>query len=572
MESIDEEHCYTKDGTVDYLNRPADRKKTGTWKACPFILGHECLERLAYYGMSSNLLQYFKDQLNQHSTTASKSLSNWSGTCYAMPLVGAFLADSYLGRYNTIAGFSVIYVVGMALLTLSTSIPGLKPTCHEKDTCHATSSQAALCYTALYFMALGSGAIKPCVSSYGADQFDDVDEPERARKSSFFVWFYFSINLGALVATSVVMWVQAQDGWAWGFGIPTIAMAGAAGFFFAGTRVYRYQRPGGSPLTRLCQVVVASVRKYRVVVPEDGCMLYETSDAQSAIVGSRKLNHTEQFRFLDRAAVFTQSDFNKGTANPWRLCTVTQVEELKGLLRLLPVWATGIIFSTVYGQMGNMFLLQALYLDSRVGGTHFRVPVASLTTFDTIGVMFWVIVYDRAIIPVARRFTGHRNGLTPLQRMGSGLLVSVFAMLAAAALEVARLDTVRRHGLYDVQEAPISIFWQVPQYFIIGFAEVLTQIGHLEFFYDQAPDSMRSLCSALSLTTFALGNYMSSVLVTLVTVFSTRNGGPGWIPDNLNYGHLHYFFELLAILSVLNLGLFVIVARRFTNKKTVETL
>lgn len=107
----DEDDNYTKDGTVDYKNDPARRNKTGTWKACPFILGNECCERLAYYGMSSNLLLYFTNQLNQHTATASKNLSNWSGTCYVMPLVGAFLADAYLGRYWTIASFSIIYVM-----------------------------------------------------------------------------------------------------------------------------------------------------------------------------------------------------------------------------------------------------------------------------------------------------------------------------------------------------------------------------------------------------------------------------------------------------------------------------
>ena len=73
--------------------------------------GCECCERLAYYGMSSNLFLYFTNQLNEHNAAASKNLSNWAGTCYVMPLVGAFIADSYLGRYWTIATFSIIYVI-----------------------------------------------------------------------------------------------------------------------------------------------------------------------------------------------------------------------------------------------------------------------------------------------------------------------------------------------------------------------------------------------------------------------------------------------------------------------------
>lgn len=186
----------------------------------------------------------------------------------------------------------------MTLLTLSASVPTLKPTCHEKDNCYATSSQTAVCFAALYLVALGTGGIKPCVSSYGADQFDDADEVEKGHKSSFFNWFYFSINVGALIASSVLVWIQVNIGWGWGFGVPAAAMAVAVAFFFSGTRLFRYQKPGGSPLTRLCQVVVAAVRKHRIAVPDDKSALYETPDAESAIVGSRKLDHTNELRYV----------------------------------------------------------------------------------------------------------------------------------------------------------------------------------------------------------------------------------------------------------------------------------
>ena len=146
-EAMSEEEFLTKDGTLDHKGNPADKRITGTWKACPFIIGkylifmqilcfagfddflpvlgfddfsgNECCERLAYYGMSSNLVLYFKNQLNQSSATATKNNSDWSGTCYLTPLLGAFLADAYLGRYWTIAGFSIIYVF-VSISTLTT--------------------------------------------------------------------------------------------------------------------------------------------------------------------------------------------------------------------------------------------------------------------------------------------------------------------------------------------------------------------------------------------------------------------------------------------------------------------
>ncbi|GKV07984.1 hypothetical protein SLEP1_g19678 [Rubroshorea leprosula] len=520
-EAMAEDDIYTKDGTVDYKGNPANKSKTGTWRACPFIIGNEFCERLAYYGMSTNLIVYFTHQLNQHSSVATRNNQNWSGTCYITPFIGAFLADSYLGRFWTIFWFSIIYVSGMSLLALSASVHGIKPRCYTDDSCNPTKTQSAVCFIALYLIALGTGGIKPCVSSYGADQFDDTDEAEKKHKSSFFNWFYFSINVGSLIAGSVLVWVQDN---------------------------------------------------YRVAVPIDKSRLHETADAESDIKGSRKIEHTKNLSFFDKAAVQTQSDYIRGSLSPWRLCTVTQVEELKTIIRLLPIWATGIIFATVYSQMGSLFVLQGERMDTHVGKSTFSIPAASLSIFDTLSVIFWIPVYDRIIVPVARKFTGHKSGITQLQRIGIGLFISIFSMVAAAILELVRLREVRRHNYYELKEMPMSIFWQVPQYFLIGCAEVFTFIGQLEFFYEQAPDAMRSFCSALQLTTVALGNYLSSLLVTIVTSVSTRNGKVGWIPDNLNYGHLHYFFWLLTVLSVLNLGVFILIAKWYTYKTPVGTL
>ncbi|KAL0338218.1 UNVERIFIED_CONTAM: protein NRT1/ PTR FAMILY 8.2 [Sesamum angustifolium] len=154
--------------------------------------------------------------------------------------------------------------------------------------------------------------------------------------------------------------------------------------------------------------------------------------------------------------------------------------------------------------------------------------------------------------------------------MGIGLVIATFAMIVAGLLEVARLDYVRRNNYYDQPTIPMSIFWQVPQYFLVGCAEVFTNIGQLEFFYDQAPDAMRSLCSALALTTHAGGHYLSSALVVVVTKLTTKHGQLGWIPkENMNRGHLDYFYWLLAILSSINFFVYLLIAKWYTYKKTV---
>ncbi|GMI81739.1 NRT1/ PTR family 8.1, ARABIDOPSIS THALIANA PEPTIDE TRANSPORTER 1, peptide transporter 1 [Hibiscus trionum] len=505
---MEEDDIYTKDGTVDYRGNPDEKKKTGTWRACPFIIGNEGCERLAYSGMSTNLVLYFKHRLNQRTWVAATNNQIWGGTCYITPLI---------------ACFSIIYIIGMTLLALSAFVHGMRPRCSADDNCNPTDTQSAMAFLALYLIALGTGGIKPCVSSYGADQFDDKDEKEKKHNSSFFNWFYLSINIGALIAASVL-------------------------------------------------VLAASIRKFEVAVPADKSLLHETGDKESNIKGSRKIDHTNDLSFFDKVAVEIETDRLKGSGNPWRLCTVTQVEELKAIIRLLPLWASGIIFSTVYIQMGTLFVLQGERMDTRVGHSNFHIPPASLSIFDTLSVIFWVPIYDRIIVPVMRKFTGHKNGLTQLQRMGIGLFISIFPMVVAAILEHERLQMIKKHNYYELKEMPMTIFWQVPQYFLIGCTEVFTFIGQLEFFYDQAPDAMRSFCSASSLATGALGSYLSSLLVTIVSNVTAKDGKPGWIPDNLNHGHIDYFFWLLAALSVLNLGVYAWIAKWYTYKRAAGTL
>lgn len=559
---------YTGDGSVDIKGRPVLRRNTGNWRACPFILGTECCERLAYYGIATNLVTYLNNILHEGNVSAARNVSTWSGTCYITPLLGAVLADAYWGRYWTIAIFSTIYFIGMVTLTLSASVPAFKPPSCVGSICPSASpAQYALFFFGLYLIALGTGGIKPCVSSFGADQFDDTDPTERMKKGSFFNWFYFSINLGALISSSFLVWVQDNWGWGLGFGIPTIFMGLAIGSFFSGTVLYRFQKPGGSPITRMFQVVVASLRKCNVDIPYDSSLLYEVPEKTSAIEGSRKLEHSDELKFLDKAATVTDVDVKTGDfSNRWKLCTVTQVEELKILVRMFPIWATGIVFSAVYAQMSTMFVEQGQVLDTTIGS--FTIPPASLSTFDVISVIVWVPIYDRFLIPVARKFTGKERGFSELQRMGIGLLISVLSMTAAALVEIKRLSIAKELNLTHVKAAvPLSILWQIPQYFLVGASEVFTFIGQLEFFYDQSPDAMRSLCSALSLLTTALGNYLSALILTIVTYLTTKGGNPGWIPDNLNEGHLDYFFWVLAGLSVLNLLVYVFCSVRYKTKK-----
>ncbi|CAJ2677764.1 unnamed protein product [Trifolium pratense] len=557
---------YTGDGSVDFRGKPAIKHNTGNWRACPFILGNECCERLAFFGIATNLVTYLTTKLHEGNASAARNVSIWQGTCYLTPLIGAVLADGYWGRYWTIAVFSMIYF-GMCILTLSASVPSLKPAECLGSVCPpASPMQYYVLYFGLYVIALGTGGVKACVSSFGADQFDDTDPKEKAKKASFFNWYYFSIYLGALVSCSFIVWVQDNAGWGLGFGIPALFMGLSVGSFFLGASLYRFQKPRGSPITRMCQVVLASVRKHNLVVPEDYSLLYEMPDKNSGVERSRKLMHQDDLKYFDRAAVVSDSENNSGDySNPWRLCTVTQVEELKILIRMFPIWASGIIFSAVYAQMSTLFVEQGTMMDTNISS--FKLSPASLSTFDVVSVVFWVPVYDKILVPIARKFTGKKSGLSVFQRMGIGLFISGLCMLSAAVVEIKRLQLARELDLVDKPVAvPFSVLWQIPQYFLLGASEVFTFIGQLEFFYDESPDAMRTLCGALPLLNFSLGNYLSSFILTMVTYFTTQGGRPGWIPDNLNNGHLDYFFLVLSGLSLLNMLLYIIAAKMYKQK------
>ncbi|KAJ4780886.1 Protein NRT1/ PTR FAMILY 5.1 [Rhynchospora pubera] len=360
-ELLHEDHGkdYTGDGSVDLKGRPVLKHQTGNWKACFFILGTECCERLAYYGIAKNLVSYLTKNLHEGNVIAARNVTTWQGTCYLTPLIGAILADSYWGKYWTIASFATVYFIGMVVLTISASLPG-----------QSSPSQTLAFFLGLYLIALGAGGIKPCVSSFGADQFDDTDPLERPKKGSFFNWFYFSINTGSLISGTILVYIQDNYGWGLGFGIPTLFMALAIGSFFIGSGIYRFQKPGGSPIIRVCQVIVAAFRKWRVQLPDDESFLYEVPGKNSAIEGSRKLDHTNELRFLDKAAVMTPYDAKSNASDipsPWRLCTITQVEELKILARMFPIWATSIVFSAVYSQNSSMFLEQGHFYKILLG-------------------------------------------------------------------------------------------------------------------------------------------------------------------------------------------------------------
>lgn len=267
-------------------------------------------------------------------------------------------------------------------------------------------------------------------------------------------------------------------------------------------------------------------------------------------------------RFLDRAAIITSKESNhvdKYAQNPWRLCTVTQVEEVKCVLRLLPIWLCTILYSVVFTQMASLFVEQGAVMKTTV--SNFHIPPASMSSFDILSVALFIFIYRRVLDPLVAKL--RKRGLTELQRMGIGLVIAIMAMISAGVVECFRLKYARTDCASTDCESPssLSIFWQVPQYMLVGASEVFMYVGQLEFFNSQAPDGLKSFGSALCMTSISLGNYVSSLLVTIVMRFSSRDDMSGWIPGNLNRGHLDRFYFLLAALTTADLMVYIVCAK-----------
>ncbi|XP_051142073.1 protein NRT1/ PTR FAMILY 7.1-like isoform X1 [Andrographis paniculata] len=530
-------------------------KKSGGWGPAALLLLNQGLATLAFFGVGVNLVLFLTRVLGQDNASAANNVSKWTGTVYLCSLVGAFLSDSYWGRYLTCALFQVIFVMGLLLISLSSWFMLLEPrNCGDGTiTCKpSTSSGSAIFYLAIYMVAFGYGGHQPTLATLGADQFEELIPKHRNSKLGFFSLFYFSLNAGSLFSNTILVYFEDTGKWTLGFWLATGSAVLALIAFLLGSSRYRYVEASGNPIPRVMQVFVAAFRKWNVTRME-GESLYEVEGFESAIQGSRKINHSDEFAFLDKAAVVTEED--RFPPNPWRLCTITQVEEVKCLFRMLPIWLCTITYSLVFSQMASVFVEQGDVMNSDVG--KFHIPAASMSAFDICSVLIFTGIYRQIITPIAKRLTGNPRGLTELQRMGIGIIISMHAMVAAGVTEMERLKRV----IPGVRVSPMSIFWQIPQYVLVGASEVFMYVGQLEFFNGQAPDGIKSFGSSLCMASISLGNFVSSMLVNVVMRITTGGNRLGWIPENLNLGHMDRFYFLIAALTAVDFVVYVFAAR-----------
>lgn len=260
-------------------------------------------------------------------------------------------------------------------------------------------------------------------------------------------------------------------------------------------------------------------------------------------------------RFLDKAAVITDPETVR--KDRWRLCTLTQVEELKSFIRILPIWASTLDLAISFAQLSTFFLSQAAVMDRNLG-SNFTIPTGCVPIFSAINALILVPIYEKVIVPILRKLTGQTRGLTSLQRMGVGLFVSILALALSALVE-----RMRRQD--HPKPFSMSVFWLFPQFFLMDSAEVFTYVGQLEFFYNEATDGTRSISSAIFLSEIGLGSCLSNALVKIIER-ATGGQEEGWLRNDLNMSKLDYFYWILAGINGLNFFVYFWVAWRYKGR------
>ncbi|KAK2163043.1 hypothetical protein NP493_1487g00022 [Ridgeia piscesae] len=563
---------------------PLTRSRFRTQLACGAVLVTEIFERIAMYGAIGNLVMFLnKTPYNWTSYNSVNALFMFTAVTYMTAIIGGWIADSYLGKCRTILLFFLIYIGGYVFLPLLYPYPDPKFEPSQPPGWCAGSGNSSgwdtdhmdawdekcswAVYLSLGIIALGSAGVKANFAPFGADQ---VRQEGTIAMRVFFNWFYWCVNVGALVALGLLAYVQQEISFFWGFLAPNVCLVIAVLVFTLGLPVYIKKPAGGSIISNIVRIVYDACRVRhqhwrRTVVTSD---LDNANDLETLLNPINDAPST----CLDHAKVRFGGSFHDN-----------MVDDVKALGKILCVFAAMIPYWTVYFQMETTFLIQGLHMRLDFNGTQghrnitdehpviteFKMAVAWLSLFDVFFLIFLIPLFDRLIYPRLDRV-----GLTPSlrTRIAVGMVFSIASVCTAGSIERYRLDTYWRNGTENIywqkiggtfyRAADVSILYQIPQYALIGISEVFASIAGLELAYVHAPRSMQGLIMGL----FWLCQGVGSLVGTATMVSFRGLWFFDWDHGDINCRvtcecHLDYYFFFLGGLQLVGLVLFVIIVK-----------
>ncbi|XP_059459989.1 protein NRT1/ PTR FAMILY 5.5-like isoform X1 [Corylus avellana] len=495
------------------------------------------------------------------------------GLQFIIPVGMSFLVDAFLGYYRMLLLSSLACCFGMSLLAMSTPpvLSRFAGNCDDYQPNCIGDTQKALFYTALALIAFGISGHMTSLESFGNQQ-EELDQTangpvDLVRKLPGF----FAVILLPIVGGIALPFIKP---WSVRFGIPAICTTLATFLFISGSPSYTNVEPQGSPLTTVFRVFVASASK-----------MFSQWDANHQLYGNHQVNpdsvpqtpshanhqvslnslpQTPSLRCLDKAAMIVPTQtLEQQVQNKWKLCKVTEVEETKIFIRMIPMWSTFIMCGVVSSIGATYFLEQANKMNRKVG--RLIVPLPILLIFHDITKSMSAKFYVKMVKMLSGKYAA-------LIGMIAAMLFSILCCITAAKVETRRIDIIKSHGILDPNEKiPMSMFWLVPQYLLLGVLDGISGylLGDRDeisgysiacFFIGKIPASMSSCLLFCTRGVFGAGLVGSVLSVYVVGKVSERGGKPSWFQDTLNKSRLDKYYWTLAVLSSVNLFLSILVA------------
>lgn len=239
------------------------------------------------------------------------------------------------------------------------------------------------------------------------------------------------------------------------------------------------------------------------------------------------------------------------------------MEDLKAILKIVPIWTTGIMM-TVNVSQSSFLVLEASTMDRHIA-PNFQIPPASFGTFMILSLILWVILYDRVLVPLASRIMGRPTCIGAKQKMGVSLFSCCISIASLAIVESIRRKIAIEQGYSEEPQAVVnmSAMWLLPRQILDGLAEASGVVGQNEFFLTELPHSMSSIASTLGGLGSSVANLVASFILSAVDSVTGGGGNEGWISSNINKGHYDYYYGFICVLSIVNFVYFLYCSKSY---------